>query len=324
MGWVIQRLGNGPLIDSSTHESIGTNIQGPSVIRALEWLTSRLGRYLMYFADHKGSYIRLAFADDVEGPCKVHPSGSLQLADSHFLTEAPAASLEMVDRFRRFYEREFGVEVNLDEAFEDATHPHIASPDVHVDHDRRRIVMYFHGLDAFGVQVTRVALSNDGVRFEALPEVLGGSYFRVFRWQGWHYALVMPGLILRSRDGLTGFEQGPTLFEPAMRHSAVRVVGSQAEVFWTRAGDRPEAVLRSTIDLSGDWMTWQESAAEVVLAPKHDWEGASAPLEPSRRGAVSGLVNQLRDPCIFADGARTYLFYAFGGESGIALAELTD
>jgi hypothetical protein len=30
------------------------------------------------------------------------------------------------------------------------TTPHIASPDVHVDGERRRIVMYFHGLDGVG------------------------------------------------------------------------------------------------------------------------------------------------------------------------------
>jgi len=31
----------------------------------------------------------------------------------------------------------------------------------------------------------------------------------------------MPGLVYRSRDGLTDFVLGPTLFNPDMRHSAL-------------------------------------------------------------------------------------------------------
>ena len=61
------------------------------------------------------------------------------------------------------------------------TTPHIASPDVHVDPIRQRIVMYFHGLDDVGTQVTRVATSHDGIDFAAEPQILGRSYMRVFR-----------------------------------------------------------------------------------------------------------------------------------------------
>ena len=57
------------------------------------------------------------------------------------------------------------------------------------------------------------------------------------------------------------------------------------------------------------------------------WEGGEAPLMPSRRSTAYGLVNQLRDPAIFIDAPgrseeRVYLFYAYGGESGIGVAEL--
>jgi len=37
-----------------------------------------------------------------------------------------------------------------------------------------------------------------------------------------------------------------------------------------------------------------------------------------------GKVNQLRDPAIFEDQGRIYLFYAVAGESGIAVAEITE
>ena len=56
----VERIGDAPIITPASHPSIGTNIQGPSVIRSPEWLTNPLGRYLCCFADHKGSFIRLA------------------------------------------------------------------------------------------------------------------------------------------------------------------------------------------------------------------------------------------------------------------------
>ena len=68
----VERVGNGPIITPASHPSIGTNIQGSSVIRAPAWLADPLGRYLCYFADHKGSFIRLAYADAIEGPWTIH------------------------------------------------------------------------------------------------------------------------------------------------------------------------------------------------------------------------------------------------------------
>jgi len=68
----ITRLLEQPIIDASSCESIGTNIQGPSLIEAPPWLPDPLGRYLLYFADHKGSHIRLAYSDEVTGPWTVH------------------------------------------------------------------------------------------------------------------------------------------------------------------------------------------------------------------------------------------------------------
>ena len=191
--------------------------------------------------------------------------------------------------------------------------------------------MYVHGLESLGAQHTRVATSTDGRTFRAAPELLGPSYFRVFAFDGWWYALAMPGLFLRSRDGRTGFETGPTLFEPDMRHSAVRVLddpvlgGPVLEVFWTRVGDAPERILRSRVDLRGDWWDWSEvGEAEEVHRPERPWEGADAPMIPSVRGAVAAPVNQLRDPCVFVDDGRTFLFYAVAGESGIGVVELTE
>jgi hypothetical protein len=104
----------------------------------------------------------------------------------------------------------------------DARRPHVASPDVHVDKANRRIVMFLHGPVDWGMQRTRAALSADGIAFQALPELLGPSYFRVFRHAGTTYALVMPGILFRSVDGLIGFERGHVLFPGGLqRHTAL-------------------------------------------------------------------------------------------------------
>ena len=136
------------------------------------------------------------------------------------------------------------------------------------------------------------------------------------------YALAMPGQFYRSKDGFTNFEEGPRLFGPNIRHSAVIVRDNYLYVFWTRVGDAPESILLSTIDLRSDWMNWKESEEVMVLKPEFDWEGANAPIEPSVRSTAYGQVNQLRDPALYVEGDHIYLLYAVAGESGIALARV--
>ncbi|GGJ01309.1 hypothetical protein [Neoroseomonas lacus] len=315
------RLPGNPVIRPEMDARMGGNIQGPSVIRVPDWVRDPLGRYYLYFADHKGAYIRLAYADAPEGPWRVHGPGSLTLADSLFPTDPPAIPADTGGGDRLPGRAPPGTP-GVEDPLEDATHPHIASPDVHVDEANRRIVMYFHGLVGFRTQRSRVALSSDGIAFRALPELLGPSYFRVFRHGGWTYALAMPGIMFRSKDGLTGFERGPTLFPPTQRHTALRLRGDRLEVFWTRVGDLPESILLSEVDLTGDWMSWRAEGEWPVLRPVEPWEGANLPLAPSWRGAINAPVNQLRDPCIFEESGRVLLYYAVCGEAGIAVAEL--
>jgi hypothetical protein len=314
----ISRLVDRPIISPETHPSIGMNIQGPSLIRVPDWVEDRLGSYYLYFADHKGSYIRLAYADSLSGPWRVHPPGSLHLAQSRFLTEPPVPSPDELAAFEARYR---AAAISHD-VLSEITTPHIASPDVHVDATGQRIVMYFHGLEGVGHQVTRVATSSNGIDFEALPGVLGRSYFRVFHHNATIYGLAMPGQLYRSLDGLSGFEPGPMLFNPNMRHSAVLKRGQQLFVFWTRVGDAPEAILLSRIDLSGDWRHWKDGPSIEVLRPERNWEGADAPITPSVRSTAYGQVNQLRDPAIFEENGKPYLLYAVAGESGIAIAEV--
>ncbi len=313
----VERLLDAPIIGPELDPSIGENIQGPSLIRVPDWVADPLGRYYLYFADHKGHYIRLAYADDLLGPWSIHVPGSLQLEHSHFLVETPEVTPEIVAE----WEERRGLKLSHD-IQKEITAIHIASPDVHVDDEGRRIVMYFHGLEDVGTQVSRVATSTDGIHFEAQPQVLGRTYMRIFQYGGWTWSLAMPGRFYRSADGFTNFEEGPLLFNPDMRHSAVLLRGDTLWVFWTQVGEAPERVLLSSIDLSGDWMDWTETEPVEVLRPELDWEGADAPLEPSVRSTAYGHVNQLRDPAIYEEDGRVFLLYAVAGESGIAIAEV--
>lgn len=315
----VERLG--PIITPDNHPSIGVNIQGPSLIRVPEWIKDPLGRYYLYFADHKGKYIRLAYADALTGPWQVHVLGSLHLKDSLFPTEPPPVP---ADGGATANKSGLGYVPGkrTHDFITEATTTHIASPDVHVNDEDRRIIMYFHGLESFAQQATRVAVSENGIDFTAHPEILGRTYFRVFKRPDAVYALAMPGQLYRSQDGYTGFEEGPRIFNPDMRHAALLQRGDTLYVFWTQVGDAPESILLSKIDLSRDWTTWRESKPVTIVRPELPWEGADAPIEPSIRSTAYGHVNQLRDPAIYEEDGDVYLLYAIAGESGIALARI--
>ena len=296
------RLLDGPIIVPDMDERMGFNIQGPSLIRVPDWVENPLGKYYLYFAEHRGEYIRLAYADSVTGPWTIYTPGTLTLEESYFPTTCPPCSVPAG---------------SIAPAY-----AHIASPDVHVLDDRQEIVMYLHGREP-EVQVTRVAVSKDGVQFDANPEILGRPYFRVFQHGDYYYGLAMPGFLYRSRDGISNFEEGPRFFNDDMRHSALLIRDNILYVFWTQVGHVPERIMVSAITMEGDWTQWRESGAVELLRPEHDWEGADLPLLPSVRGDITVRANQLRDPAIFEDDGDIYLLYSVAGESGIALAKIT-
>jgi len=159
-----ERFLQNPIITPAMMGGAGDNINGPSLIKAPDWLQQTLGKYYLYFAHHEGEYIRLAYADDLQGPWKIYKSGVVQAKDTGW---------------------------NPD---------HIASPDVLVDDERRGIRLYFHTPIAPAPkssdpqyrekiasirQDSFVAVSKDGLDFKIHPESLGPSYFRVWRWNGY-------------------------------------------------------------------------------------------------------------------------------------------
>ncbi|MEM8645022.1 MAG: hypothetical protein AAGF86_01640 [Pseudomonadota bacterium] len=308
MAFSARRLVDRPIIFGDMDERMGRNINGPSLIRSPEWLTSAPGTYLLYFADHKGAYLRLAYADALEGPWTIHTPGCLDLAQSKFPTQLLPEGKRpaWVEEAPQWY------------------YPHIASPDVHVDDAAQELRMYFHGMRSNGEQQTRLARSRDGVTFTVSDALLGPPYFRVFQHDGFWYAFALPNQLLRSTDGESSFEVGPTPLPQSTRHTAVCVRGDKLDVFWSEIGDAPERIYAGRIDLSGDWHTWTLKNKHEVLRAELDWEGATEPITASVAGAVDEPVNQLRDPCVFEEAGRLYLLYSARGEAAIGIAELTE
>lgn len=289
-----ERFAENPLITPTTDNGIGTNINGPSVIRVPEWIDDPLGRYYLYFAHHSGDTIRLAYADDLRGPWEVYAPGTLHLSETRFTD-------------------------------------HIASPDVHVDYTHERIRLYFHGCcgpfehtaGEFN-QVTDVATAPDGINFTIQGKTLGNSYFRVWEYDGDCYAIANDGHLYKGTEPFAPFERKQQLF-PKNRHFAIRFLDTNTlQVFLTRRGDRPERIQVAMLNLVPEESEWRADPhpPETVLWPERDYEGGNQPLRSSDRGAVNHPVRALRDPAIFEEDGRTFLFYAIAGEQGIAGAEL--
>ena len=297
---VVTRSQKNPLITFSSSPSLGRNINGSSVIRVPAWIKKPLGNYYMYFAHHKGDSIRLAYSDSLEGPWSIYEGGTLQL------NQAP-----------RFIK-------------------HIASPDVHIDNDLQRIIMYFHGpMHNQKSQKTGVAFSNNGLDFHLLVGNLGQSYFRVFRYKEDYYAIDVVGMLYNAKNPIKGWtkrqnrligirtidDQYGRRTRVRIRHSAVLLHNDYLLLFHTLKEDAPERIYVVSVKLTDDYEEWQASRPIEVLRPEMDYEGIHYPIQPSSKGPATN-VQQLRDPCIFQENGSVYLFYSIAGETGIAMAEL--
>ena len=314
------RIGDGPIITPETCPSLGDNINGASLIRAPDFFERPLGRYYLYFAHHKGRHIRLAVADTLEGPWRIHTPGVMPVEGSGFATrDIDPADLDdaQMGPWRAATGGSF-------------LYAHVASPDVHVDHDAGLVRMYYHGLCPDGEQLTRLAVSGDGLAFTPASDVLGPPYFRAFTHGGHIYAVAWGGGLYRAMDWGGPFERGPDIFVGSplhpegtkMRHAAMRCQGDELTVWFTRIGDCPERIVAVHLSLSADWHDWRINEVTECLRPVHAWEGADMPLLPSQTGAADGREFGLRDPCYFADNGREFLLYAVAGESGLAMAAL--
>lgn len=320
----VTRLVENPLMTVHSSPSLGGNVNGATVIRVPDWVEHPLGRYYMYFANHMGEFIRLAYADRVTGPWRVYEPGVLHVRDTAMFRPQPDPPETLAD----FY-------------------THVASPEIVIDHERRQFVMWFHGWWTDGArwpaepaaarrwanehrysQLSQPASSFDGLRFTAREPISRQTYLRLFPRDGQFYAMSRLGLLSRAPTSIGPFENGPNPFRDGpyagkLRHVGLLQRGATLYVFFTAIGDAPERVLMSTIDTVGDWNGWRASVPVDVVQPEASYECVDLPNAPSAAGDIDVPVRQIRDPFVFEEAGRTYLFYSTCGEQGIAAAVIT-
>ncbi len=315
-----ERLTDAPILYPDMDARMGGNLNGPCLVRMPDWAAGKLGAYHLYFADHKGRYIRLAYADKLTGPWQMHEPGVLDLSQSLFEPEdLPPPPKEDWPEWAH------------DTGIEDYLYAHIASPSVIIDHENRQLVMYYHGLLPDLDQMTRVAFSDDGINFVPKAPLLGPSYFHVFTHDSVVYAVSLRGWLLRAESWIGPFERGPKLtpfdtpdsFGAGFRHGCGMVKGDTLHLFYSRIGDTPERILHARISITGPWTDWHATEASTLLSPERDWEGANLPLEASQPGGTEVRKRELRDPFVFRDDdGKAYMVYAGAGECAIGIATL--
>ena len=59
------------------------------------------------------------------------------------------------------------------------------------------------------------------------------------------------------------------------------------------------------------------------VRPEAAYECADLPAVASAPGEIEGKARQIRDPGVFEEAGKTFLFYSICGEQGLAAAEVT-
>jgi len=348
----VKRLNNGePIITqamfilkgATTNES--DNINGPSVIRVPDWIPTEQranpkANYYMYFAHHSGKYIRMAWAEHIDGPYELYEVGTGIALGNRGVLDLGSSSIELDN----------GLSI---------LNNHIASPDVHVDDENERIIMYFHAGDialngqAIDNQYTFAAHSPYGLDFSngIVPVMLGPSYFRVFKYDGNLYAFSNGGDLYKApslenpweipanfnfEDRLWDWQSNP--LQDDIRdagfsrndlrpiHVSILKVRRDLHVFYSRRGELSERIQLSIMPFSSiDPKNWNTSYPPIeVLRPQEPWEGRDVFPNYSESGEAPNDAHELRDPYIFQDIDNSlYLFYTGNGEDAIGIAALT-
>ena len=175
-------------IDRNIFKHEDKNINGASLIKVPDWIENPLGKYYLYFASHTGQYIRLAYSDSLSKPFKIYDGKVFEITDTSCRT-------------------------------------HIASPDVHIDEDKKRIIMYYHG-DTNNFQESFFSHSKNGLKFKNKYEPLGLFYFRVFKYKNKFYAVAKnknEDSIIYESDKYEGEFKPLFTILPNSRHTATLV-----------------------------------------------------------------------------------------------------
>ena len=201
-------------VDSTVSSNGTVNINGPSVLRVPDWIPvderpDAQANYYLYFANHRGDSIRMAWADSIGGPWTVFNYGT---ATDQSLSGRVTPGDGVLDL-------NLGADATIDLGAV-VIDNHIASPDVRLDEVNQRIVMYFHS-PVIGPlnQTTFVATSKFGLNFNMAADggdvfpgethgvrevALGRSYFKTFEVDGRAFALANSGKLFRGPATTSG------------------------------------------------------------------------------------------------------------------------
>ncbi|MEM6333226.1 MAG: PEP-CTERM sorting domain-containing protein [Planctomycetota bacterium] len=324
-------------------ESIGPqdSINGPSMMYIPDGTPNKLADYYLYFADHGGDHIKMAYGNSPTGPFTLYNpnDGVMTLRDTASNTQSTSDG--------RFID--FGNGLGVGE--------HIASPDVTFDATTGMFNMTYHG-ERFrqqtdgswnaGSQRSFAAFSTDGLNFQTTQYAteLTAPYLREFEYLGDKYAISDNGSQIRPTDQNNPYDTGiweSVVFNRELRdtvnalagmestwaddpdnsakqrgngdpgfdyrHHAVEVVDDTLNWFFTSRGEAPERIYQATIQLDPDWRNWTATGVYEILRPELDYEGVNEPLVPSTSGrpkvgngdVSTGEKNELRDPAFFLD-----------------------
>ena len=275
--------------NNSSLNSNSNNINGPSIIKVPEFIENPLGKYYLYFGHHKGTYIRMAYSNNITGPYTLYKPGVLDIKNT-------------------------------------PGYDHLASPDVIIDYQNKRLVLYYHCVFNNNItpQSTFYAYSNNGLDFISEKVNILYPYFRYFSYLDCEYGLAMYYLkssIILKKNG-NSYEEFSKLL-PNSRHTSVIVIGSKIFIAYTIVGDCPEHIYFCQIT-NFEKNNVKTSDKISLVKPEFNFEHNDQKPIISSYGAVYQKVNQLRDPYIFIDNNDLYLFYTVCGEKGIAVCKIEN
>ncbi len=191
----------------------GIQTANPSVIRVPDWIPpgerpNASANYYMYYGVHREHYIRMKWAETLDGPWAAFDLGTTHNGHSRHGVFDPSS-----DSTR-------------------ASYTHVFAPDVHVDDVNERIIMYYHGENQAatttpgGTPVPRnhsnfVATSQYGLNFNdpataggeaghgpvsvtydtvTRDVLLGEDYQHVFEYKGDFYSVAKRGILDKAPD----------------------------------------------------------------------------------------------------------------------------
>jgi len=342
------------LLNAGATDEEASNINGPSIIRVPDWLKESGqavhpdANYYLYFGHHGGKFIRMAWAPEVTGPWTIYGLGADRLPGRRGVLDMGDVKQFPIGNGIAIKNHIASPDVWVDDANRRLV-MYFHGPTEYKGEKKPQRTFVATSSDGLNFNLPSMGgQDGHGVR----PVILGPAYYRIFHYRDQAYAAANQGTLAKAPDGATaqsdqawsppdGFDFSEDWWDcrgaatsldnqtklnqigPPMRHPCTLVRGDKLDVFFTRKGDCPERIRHAVIDLSaGDWTSWKiNDDVNEIMQPEFVWEGSDLPLVASETGSGVG-VRQLRDPCVFEDNGRIYLFYSGRGEEAIGLAEL--